>query len=253
MAPQKLLILGGTSEAVTLARALAPDPRLSIVTSLAGRTRRPSPMPGEVRVGGFGGVDGLARYIRRRGVRLVIDATHPYAAVISEHAAEACRRSGVDRLQLLRPPWPRRADDDWISVACARASAGKLEPGQRVFLTTGRRDLAVYAAVDDAWFLVRLVEPVEPSRLPPRSEVQLARGPFDVASELRLMRQHRIDTLVAKNSGGGATYAKIEAARRLRMPVLMIERPPAPTGPRVASAEDVLAWVERRIRAPSTR
>jgi precorrin-6A/cobalt-precorrin-6A reductase len=242
-APARLLILGGTAEAVALARACAGRPALEVISSLAGRTRAPALPPGEVRIGGFGGAGGLARFLAARAIDRVIDATHPFAAQIGGHAAQACREASVPRLRLLRPPWTRAPGDRWIEVADLTEAARRLaELGQRVFLTVGHQDLEAFAGLD-LWFLVRTIEP--PGVLPLRRGHWLAgRGPFAVEDELALLRTHAIDVLVAKASGGDATYAKLTAARQLGLPVVMVRRPPPPPGPVVTSVEAALAWLE---------
>ena len=199
--------------------------------------------PGEVRIGGFGGPRGLARFLSERGIDRVIDATHPFAAQISAHAEEACRAVGVPRLRLLRPPWRPVPGDRWIAAASLAEAALRVEPlGRRVFLTVGHRDLAAFARLD-LWFLVRTIEP--PGVLPLRHGQWLAgRGPFAVEDELTLLRTHRIDVLVTKASGGAATAAKLIAARQLGLPVVMVRRPPPPPGPVVGSVEAALAWLQ---------
>ncbi len=249
--PRRVLILGGTGEAAALARALAGRPGLSVVTSLAGRTSAPADLAGTVRVGGFGGAEGLREYLRAESIDRVIDATHPYAARMTANAVEACAAAGVPLLRLERPPWIPAAGDRWLGVADAAEAAALLAAPPagllprrplRVFLTVGQRELDAFAGVPEAWFLVRLIEPpAEPLPLP-RHEVILARGPFAAADELALLRRRAIDVLVAKNSGGAATYGKIEAARELQMPVVLLRRPPAAEVERVAAVEDAAAW-----------
>jgi precorrin-6A/cobalt-precorrin-6A reductase len=240
----RLLILGGTAEAVELARACVARPGLEVISSLAGRTRTPGLPPGEVRIGGFGGAAGLARFLADRRIDRVIDATHPFAAQIGAHAEQACRKARVPRVRLLRPPWTRQPGDNWIDVADLAEAAQRLpELGRRVFLTVGHQDLGAFARVD-LWFLVRTIEP--PGVLPLRHGQWLAgRGPFAVEDELALLRAHAIDVLVTKASGGAATYAKLAAARQLGLPVVMIRRPPPPPGPVVDCVEAALAWLER--------
>jgi precorrin-6A/cobalt-precorrin-6A reductase len=240
----KLLILGGTAEAVELAGACAARPGLEVISSLAGRTRAPGLPPGEVRIGGFGGAGGLARFLAERGIDRVIDATHPFAVQIGAHAEQACREVGIPRLRLLRPPWTREPGDNWIEVADLAEAARRLPAlGRRVFLTVGHQDLGAFAGLD-LWFLVRTIEP--PDLLPLRHGRWLAgRGPFAVENELGLLRAHAIDVLVTKASGGAATYAKLAAARQLGLPVVMVRRPPPPPGPMVDSVGAALAWLER--------
>jgi precorrin-6A/cobalt-precorrin-6A reductase len=228
-----------------LADALADRPQLEVTTSLAGRTIAPRRPRGKIRVGGFGGATGLADYIRRHCIDMVIDATHPYAATISVHAAEACRVTSRPLLRFERQPWQPRKGDRWIVVDSLSAAA-RIAPelGRRAFLTIGVKELAAFAQSTNVWFLVRLVEqPGDPIRLR-NFELLLERGPFELAAERQLMSQLRIDLVIAKNSGGEATYAKIIAARELGLPVLLLRRPllpPAETADTIAGA---VAWVD---------
>jgi precorrin-6A/cobalt-precorrin-6A reductase len=242
----KVLILGGTAEALELAVACAAQAGFAVISSLAGRTRLPALPPGDVRIGGFGGVEGFSRFLVERGIDRVIDATHPFAAQMSAHAEQACRTAGVSRVRLLRPPWVPVPSDLWIEVADLVEAAQRLPSlGRRAFLTIGRRELEAFAALD-LWFLVRTIEP--PGVLPLRQGHWLAgRGPFAVEDELALLRTHAIDLLVTKASGGGATYAKLVATRRLGLPVLMVRRPPPPPGPVVGSVAAALAWLNSSI------
>ncbi len=247
-APRRLLVLGGTTEAAALAAALAGRSDFEVTTSLAGRTTNPRLPPGRVRSGGFGGAGGLATWLRAEGVDAVVDATHPFAAVMRWHAASACHSVGIARLRLERPGWTSRAGDRWHcvpSLAGAVAEVGTSD-ARRVMLTTGRSDLASFGPAVDGrrWWLVRSIEPPDPHPLLP-AEVVLGRGPFTVEGETALMRHHRIDLLVTKNSGGSATAAKLVAARDLHIPVVMVARPPSPPGPRASTVEEALAWVER--------
>jgi precorrin-6A/cobalt-precorrin-6A reductase len=242
----KLLILGGTAEAVALAGACASRPGLAVISSLAGRTQHPNLPPGDVRIGGFGGAAGLARFLLERGIDRVLDATHPFAAQISAHAEHACREAGVPRMRLLRPPWVSVAGDRWTEVASIAEAAQRLpELGRRVFLTLGSRELDAFAQLD-IWFLVRTIETAGVLPLP-QGQWLTGRGPFAVEDELSLLRTHAIDVLVTKASGGGATYAKLVAARRAGLPVLMVRRPPPPPGPVVGSVAAALAWLDGSI------
>jgi precorrin-6A/cobalt-precorrin-6A reductase len=235
----RVLLLGGTTEARLLAGELVA--RHDVTVSLAGRVRAPLPLPGTVRVGGFGGVDGLVAWLRAHGTDAVVDATHPFASTMTAHAAAACTLVDVPLLRLQRPAWTPVPGDDWRPVAdlpaAAEVAAGL---GERVFLTTGRSGLAVFAGVD-RWFLVRSVDPPEPP-VPGRMRVLLDRGPFTLDGERSLLREHAIDVLVTKNSGGPAP--KLAAARELGVPVVVVERPPLPRGviavPSVDAARD---WV----------
>lgn len=244
----KILILGGTEEARTLAETLSQRDDCWPVTSLAGRTKAPRMPQGESRRGGFGGADGLASYIRDNGIKLLVVATHPFAAQIARHAAEASLATGVPRLVLLRPPWTAVPGDRWCVVGSASEAARKLpEAGRRVFLAIGRQDLAAFSGRLGVHYLIRSIE--KPETLIPNAQATYiqSRGPFVVAEETALMRTHEIDCLVTRNAGGNATYAKVVAARNLGLPVLMIARPAVPEGPQVSTPADALAWITDRI------
>jgi len=243
-ARRRVLLLAGSTEASQLARRLGDVERDDLVVSYAGRTRTRSATPGRVRVGGFGGVAGLADYLTAAQVDVVVDATHPFAAHMPHHAARACDALGVPRLRVWRPPWDRVDGDRWHDAADLDAAAALVDRlgARRVFLTTGRQDLAPFATVRDAWFLVRAIEAPETVPLA-RASVVLARGPFHEDDELELMRAHHVDVLVTKNSGGTAAAAKLGAARTLGLPVVMVRRPPCPDGPRASSVEEALRWL----------
>ena len=240
----RLLILGGTAEAARLARRLAEtNPTLDIVTSLAGRTTAPIGLPGTVRIGGFGGAAGLESYLRAEGVDAVIDATHPFAARISAAAVTACAATGLPLLALVRPPWPRVEGDRWIEAE-SMAEAARILPslGRRALLAIGRQELGAFADLNKVWLLVRL-RAREALALPDH-RVVLGHGPFRVEAEAALLREHAIEVVVTKQSGGTATYAKIAAARALALPVLMIRRPQPPSAVEaVADVEAAAAWV----------
>ncbi|MGX1089928.1 precorrin-6A/cobalt-precorrin-6A reductase [Streptomyces albogriseolus] len=238
-----VLILGGTTEARRLAAALAARPGTRVTTSLAGRVTRPGALEGEVRVGGFGGPDGLAAWIRGERVHAVVDATHPFAATITANAATATAAARVPLLVLRRPGWRPGPGDHWHPVPSLEAAAALLPGlGRRVFLTTGRLGLAAFAGLTGLSFVVRSVEPPEPP-LPPHTDVLLARGPFTVADETALLREHRVDVLVTKDSGGAATSAKLTAARDLGLPVVVVRRPSLPEG--ISPLPDVAAVLDR--------
>jgi len=233
-----ILILGGTGEARRLAGLLPGE----VVSSLAGRVSDPRLPVGEVRVGGFGGVSGLVQWLRANGVTAVVDATHPFAAGITANAVAATAAAGVPLLVLRRPGWVQGPGDDWRWVDSLEDAAVDL-PGERVFLTTGRQDIGVFAGVD-RFFLARSVEPPEPP-VPQRIHVVLERGPFTVDGEVALMREHAIDVLVTKDSGGEQTSAKLVAARTLGIPVVVVRRPPAPAAPTVETVDAAVEWVRR--------
>ncbi|MFD7408233.1 cobalt-precorrin-6A reductase [Streptomyces sp. NPDC059866] len=225
-----VLVLGGTTEARELAAELAARPGVRVTTSLAGRVTRPGAVAGEVRVGGFGGAQGLADWLRAHDVAAVVDATHPFAEAITANTARAAALTGVPAVVLRRPGWRPGPGDDWHPAAALRDAADLLPRlGHRVFLTTGRLGLAAFAHLTELHFVVRTVEPPEPP-MPLDAELVLARGPFTPADESALLREHRIDVLVTKDSGGAATAAKLTAARELGLPVVVVQRPPLPDG-----------------------
>ena len=240
-----VLILGGTGEARALAAALEETPGIRVVSTLAGRIANPRLPAGEVRVGGFGGPDGLAAYLRAEGVAAVVDATHPFAERMSWSASQACAQAAATPLlRLERPAFARDPAIEWHEVASLDEAAGRLPAaGRRVFLTTGRQGLAAFAAVHDAFFLVRCVEAPDPATLPPVHEVLLHRGPFTLAGELALIDRHALDVLVTKDSGGEMTQAKLAAARERGLPVIVVARPPRPDGDTVQTVEQALAWL----------
>jgi precorrin-6A/cobalt-precorrin-6A reductase len=246
----RILILGGTMEARRLAERLAGRPELAVTLSLAGRTAAPAAQPVPVRIGGFGGAQGLADYLSVERVDVLIDATHPYAAVISANAAAAARSAGVPLLALRRPPWIATAGDRWTEVVDVPAAASALGAApRRVFLTLGRNELAPFTGAPQHHYLVRSVDPVDPPLAVPHAIYVTGRGPFDEADDRALLEQHRIEVVVAKNSGGTATYGKIAAARALGLPVIMLRRPALPAVPAVETIEDAVAWLDH-ARAP---
>ena len=246
---KRLLILGGTGDAAALAEAVQQSfgDGIETINSLAGRTRQPRELAGRVRTGGFGGPDGLARYLRETRVDLVVDATHPYATQISANAQAACAAAGVPRLMLVRPPWTRQAGDNWIVVSDAAEAAARVpEFGSRAFLTLGSGDVSAFAGLDGVSLLLRVAE--EPERPPlPDADLVVGRGPFREADERRLLTEWRIDVVVSRNSGGPATSAKITAARRLAIPVIMIERPPPEPGQRAGDIEEAVEWIAEKL------
>lgn len=239
-----ILILGGTAEAAELARIILRHyPSRRIVTSLAGRTHPQPLIPGEVRVGGFGGAAGLAAWMTANGVRALVDATHPFARNMADNARRAASATAIPMIKLARASWTPQADDRWIMAADGGAAAARLGGlGRRPFLTVGRQGLVPFLADPVPWALVRVLDREPPPA--PGWEVTVGKGPFEEADEMRLMLEHGIDVLVTKASGGSATSAKLAAARRLRMPVLMIARPEDPLSPQVAGSAEAIAWLD---------
>ncbi|AQT79803.1 cobalt-precorrin-6A reductase [Mycolicibacterium litorale] len=236
----RILLLGGTGEARALATKLHPDD--DVISSLAGRVPDPALPVGPVRVGGFGGVDGLQEWLRTNHIGAVVDATHPFAATMTAHAAQACATLGLPHLVLARPAWD---PGDAIMVASDTEAARVVGDNRysRVFLSTGRSGVAPFTG-SDAWFLIRVVTPPDPEVLPRKHEVLLSRGPYTYSGELKLLQDNRIDVLVTKNSGGELTRAKLAAADALDVPIVMIDRPPLPAGvATVSTVGQAVDWV----------
>ena len=223
----KVLILGGTADAVGIAQSASEIEGLEVTYSLAGVTRTPR-LPGcEVRTGGFGGAEGMAIYLRETATEIVVDATHPFATQISEHAADACHTANIPHLQYRRPAWTPGTEDNWIATPDIDAAAAQIESlNGRTFLTIGLKELAAFSRLRTIWFLVRSIE-TPPDELPlPRHELTLGRGPFSLDDELSLIQKHQIAVLVSRNSGGLPRPAKLDAARDLGLPVVIIDQPP---------------------------
>ncbi|MGC8550325.1 MAG: cobalt-precorrin-6A reductase [Acidobacteriaceae bacterium] len=236
----RVLILGGTTEASVIAVHLAARSDLTVISSLAGRVSQPRLPVGIVRVGGFGGATGLISYLADEKIAVVIDATHPYAAKISGNAELACNTLGLPLIALERPPWEPDEHDCWYMVPDTKAAASMVNHQlNRVFLSIGRQELGAFSNCEDAWFLVRAIDkPAD--KMPTKSKLILQRGPFHLDAELQLFRNESIGLIVSKNSGGTATFSKIEAARALRIPVVMIDRPPKHSVPTVSQPDEVL-------------
>ena len=222
---ERVLLLGGTREAAALARELHAA-GVDVTTSLAGRTREPRPVDGRVRTGGFGGADGLADHIRAERIDRVIDATHPFAVQISANAAVACAATNTPLDVRTRPPWPRHPHDRWQDVASEADASALLPPAARVLLALGAQRLAPFARRADVHFVVRMIDPPVTPLPFARHTLLLSRPSTDWREEAATLREHAITHVVSRNAGGAGAYAKIEAARRLRLPVLMIRRPP---------------------------
>lgn len=243
----RALILGGTSDASLLAEAVARA-GIDAVYSYGGRTRAPADQPLPTRIGGFGGVSGLADTIRREGITHVIDATHPFAAEMSRNAVAACAETGTPLIALERAPWTKVPGDDWIDVADVTAAVAALpEAPANVFLAIGRQHIAPFAMKPQHGYTLRFVDPPE-AALPFAAEMIVSRGPFALDGELEMMRTRGIAWIVARNSGGDGARAKIDAARMLGLPVIMISRPELPRRRRVESVTDVMQWLGHSTR-----
>ncbi len=258
---QTVLILGGTGEARALAEGLDKLGGVRVLSSLAGRVARPRQPIGEVRIGGFGGPERLAEWLRDEQVACVVDATHPFAQRISASAAQASAASGVPMLRLQRPGWTERPGDRWHwvdSLDEAAALLPSLRPAAsagdsatrapvRAFLTTGRQGLRAFRDIPGAWFLVRCVDPPDEADLPPHHELLLDRGPYTLAGELDLIDRYRIDVIATKDSGGDLTVAKLDAARERGLPVVVVRRPAGPDVPTVDAVGAAVDWTAAQL------
>ncbi len=249
----RVLILGGTTEASALARALEGDDRFAATLSLAGVTRTPLLPALPVRIGGFGGADGLRRWLQDARTDALVDATHPFAHQITRNAAAAAAAAGIAMLRIARPPWEPVAGDRWTTVPDLEAAAASLgiRPA-RVLLTVGRKDLGPFLLHPQHRYLVRSVDPPSPDALPPDSLVLAERGPFALPDERALLLAHRIEVVVTRNSGGTAVAAKLAAAREAGLRVVMVARAPPQPGPSVATWPQALLWLERLHRGLGT-
>ncbi len=244
----RVLILGGIKDAAELTAKVATIPGIEAIASLAGRTQKPSIPVGNVRIGGFGGVTGLVNYLRQMQIDLLIDATHPFANQISVNAAAAAREVGVPHLMLIRPPWQKVSGDRWIEVENTKTAAATLEnQAQRVFLTVGRQELTAFAYLQEIWFLMRMIDPPGSDAVIPPGMILCDRGPFALDNERKILTHYNIDTIVSKNSGGDATYAKIIAARELGLQVVMVNRPATPPTEQVTTVDGALAWLLEKL------
>lgn len=251
---KKVLILGGTGDAVKLAAKLADISKIEVISSLAGRTKKPAALIGNVRIGGFGGATGLATYLQENSIDILIDATHPCAGQISHNGAIASQSTNIPHLMLVRPQWKQVLDDisgdRWIEVESVEAATQAIpEWIKRVFITSGRQQLEPFLKrshiYPETWYLIRSIDP--PDIELPNSKVLLDRGPFSLEQERQLLCEYQIEAIISKNSGGDATYAKIIAARELGLPVVMVQRPPAPEGERVADVASAIEWLLDRL------
>lgn len=248
----KVLILGGTSEGRLLAERLADDARFDVLLSFAGRTENLQRPELPHRVGGFGGAQGLASFLLDGGYQTLVDATHPFAAQISANAVDAAAQSGVPLLRLMRPAWQKQEGDNWLEVRdMAQAVLALGTEPRRVFLTVGKLELPAFESAPQHTYLVRTIDTLT-LRLP-HARLLTARGPFALADELALLERERIELLVSKNAGTKATYAKLEAARQLGIPVIMVARPTLPAAAEVSTLAEVEAWLASHVQLPSRR
>lgn len=250
--PLRILLLGGTTEAATLADRLANANNIEATLSLAGRTTNPAASKLPMRVGGFGGCDGLAGYLRQEKIDLLIDATHPFAARMSANAVAAAAATNIPLLAIERPAWTPVEGDNWIEHDSIDAAIAALpsEP-QDVFSGLGRQAIDALCRAPQHHYLIRVVDPLElPCELI-NSELIAARGPFRTSEDARLFADYNIRYMLAKNAGGGATYAKIEAARQLGITVHMVRRPTLPDRNTVSTADEAMAWIATLHRSRS--
>lgn len=242
----KLLLLAGTSEARTLAEQLAEDPRVIVLASLAGTTRDPSPLPVETRKGGFGGERQQSEFLKNNDIEVIIDATHPFAARISARSQAICARLDLPYLQILRPGWSPVEGDCWQFVDTIEDAARAVPAGATAFLGTGRQSLGAFVEHDDATLYLRQIDPPSTPFPHTKGGYVIGKPPFAVDEEIRLFKDLGVDLLVVKDSGGRAG-SKLEAARELGLPVIMVRRPPQPPGEKVDSVDEALAWLERLL------
>ncbi len=251
---KRLLLLGGTLEARRIAARLATMPAITVTLSLAGRTRAPIDNGVTTRSGGFGGVPGLVAWLKNHHIDAVIVATHPFAAQMAHNACEAARQLGLPIVRVARPGWQRQPDDRWLECDSAQQAVTLLgEMPRRVLLTFGRQQAAHFEAAPWHHYLIRSIDPIDPPLALPRVEYLIARGPFTLEDEQRLLHEHAIDVLVTKHSGGAATWPKLVAAREQGVEVIMMRRPAMPDTPTVEGVDDtgmarLLDWLSA-IRA----
>jgi precorrin-6A/cobalt-precorrin-6A reductase len=250
----RVLILGGTTEGRLLGERLAKRGGLDVTLSLAGRTASPVPHAVPIRVGGFGGAAGLADYLVEERIGALIDATHPYASIISANAVAAARQTGVPFMALRRPPWTAVAGDRWIEVSDTAAAVIAIgDESRRVFVALGRNELAPFVGAPQHHYLIRSVDPVDPPLPLPHVTYITARGPFSEADDRALLIAHAIDVVISKNSGGTAAYGKIAAARALGLGVIMLRRSAAPEAPAVETIEAAVAWLDHTLASAAVR
>lgn len=242
----RVLLLAGTGEARQIAFGLAKDARIVSVAALARAGRRPMPLGIPTRIGGWGGAEVFRDWLLEQRINGIIDATHPFADTISMRAAEVARETGIDYLQFLRPAWRPEAGDEWVFLNREEEAAQHIAEGARVFLATGRKNITAFGNLRDAEVICRLIDGTSDPFPLPKGRYVVHRPPFTVEEEMMNFERLGIDWLVARNSGGSGSRAKIDAARRLGLPVAMIRRPPQPEAARAQTLSEVMAWVGRR-------
>ncbi|PCI05546.1 MAG: cobalt-precorrin-6A reductase [Hyphomicrobiales bacterium] len=239
--PRSILILGGTHEALKIAELLFAVGDFRVITSLAGRVKKPRTPAGELRLGGFGGVDGLAEYLRNEAIDLLIDATHPFAENISKNAVAACEQTNVERLHFLRPEWKAKPEDHWLSVPGLDKAVEALPENATVFLALGSQHLAPFSKRKDIRFIARMIE--KPTSEFTNLEILIAKPSNILKAEIELLETNRITHIVCRNSGGTGAWQKLLAARKLQLPVIMIERPTPPAGKTFSSVDALIASI----------
>lgn len=239
--PRTILILGGTHEALKIAELLCNVDGLRVITSLAGRVKNPKTPAGELRLGGFGGVDGLAEYLKNETIDLLVDATHPFAKNISKNAVVACEQTNVERLHFIRPEWKANREDRWLSVPDLAKAVDALPENATAFLALGSQHLVPFSKRKDIRFIARMIEP--PASDFANLEILIAKPSNDLETEIKLLETNHITHIVCRNSGGIGAWQKLLAARKLQLPVIMIERPATPTGKTFSSVDALIASI----------
>ncbi len=254
MYKHKILILGGSTEGFLLAQKINSHygGAVETITSFAGITQKRRAVIGRSRVGGFGGVAGLANYLKSENISYVIDATHPFAARIKKNLDEAAQQvQGVKWVHVLRPQWQAQEGDQWLLAGDMEQAAHCLNgfaKNSTVFLAVGRKELSAFSGCASIDFIARVIDPPQEQGLPPKISFIVERGPFDLQAERALFDAHDIAAVVCKNSGGDAASAKLQVARELGIPVVMVRRPEPPEGESVATVEEAIGWLDANFR-----
>jgi len=242
---QRVLLLAGSSEAREIAALLAMDNGFDVTASFAGVTRLPAKLPVKTRSGGFGGVAGLCDYLRDTGTDTLIDATHPFALNMTVSAAKAAKKMGLRHLIVQRPGWQPQRGDNWHFVDALVQAARLIPKGATVFLGTGRQTLDSFANLADCRLICRQIDPPDRPFPYPNGRFQIGRPPFSIADEVAFFKAEGIDWLVVKNSGGSASHSKLDAARELGLPVILLRRQSLPDAPLVETAQACIAWLSK--------